>query len=126
MTSGELTVLGQRVEPGAARLESIDVDAAVTVVTFDGDELVAVCPVTGQPDFYAWEVSFAPAGRSIESKSLKLYLWSWRDRGIFAEALAARIAVELTELVGAPVTVRLVQHVRGGITTTVIAEGEQP
>jgi 7-cyano-7-deazaguanine reductase len=78
--------------------------------------LTALCPITGQPDFYELTLTYRPNGSLIESKSLKLYLWSFRDRGIFAEDLAATL---LKDLVSAcdPVemTVDLTQQVRGGL-----------
>jgi len=86
------------------------------VVEFTTNELTALCPITGQPDFYELTLTYRPNGSLIESKSLKLYLWSFRDRGIFAEDLAATL---LKDLVSAcdPVemTVDLTQQVRGGL-----------
>ncbi|HZY56879.1 MAG TPA: hypothetical protein VFE09_03665, partial [Rubrobacteraceae bacterium] len=58
-------------------------------VEFTTNELTAVCPITGQPDFYELRLSYRPREALIESKSLKLYLWGFRDRGLFAEDLAA-------------------------------------
>jgi 7-cyano-7-deazaguanine reductase len=90
-----------------------DTDA---VVEFTTNELTATCPITGQPDFYELKLSYRPREALIESKSLKLYLWGFRDRGIFAEDLAATL---LKDLVAAcdPVemTVDLTQQVRGGL-----------
>src|ERR687897_1856922 len=90
-----------------------DTDA---VVEFTTNELTATCPITGQPDFYELKLSYRPKGWLIESKALKLYLWSFRDKGIFAEDLAATL---LEDLVSAcdPVemTVDLTQQVRGGL-----------
>ena len=53
-----------------------------TVVEFTTNELTALCPITGQPDFYELTLTYRPNGSLIESKSLKLYLWSFRDRGL--------------------------------------------
>jgi 7-cyano-7-deazaguanine reductase len=90
-----------------------DTDA---VVEFATNELTALCPITAQPDFYELTLTYRPNRSLIESKSLKLYLWSFRDRGIFAEDLAATL---LKDLVSAcdPVemTVDLTQQVRGGL-----------
>ena len=90
-----------------------DTDA---VVEFTTNELTATCPITGQPDFYELTLTYRPKESLIESKSLKLYLWGFRDRGIFAEDLAATL---LKDLVAAcdPVemTVDLTQQVRGGL-----------
>ncbi len=86
------------------------------VVEFTTDELTAICPVTGQPDFYDLKLSYRPRGRLLESKAMKLYLWGFRDEGAFAEDLAATL---LDDLVAAcePVemTVDLTQRVRGGL-----------
>src|SRR4028118_1153948 len=59
------------------------------VVEFTTNELTAICPVTGQPDFYELKFSYRPRERLIESKAIKLYLWGFRARGAFAEDLAA-------------------------------------
>jgi 7-cyano-7-deazaguanine reductase len=90
-----------------------DADA---VVEFSTNELTAICPITGQPDFYELKLSYRPGTRLLESKAMKLYLWGFRDRGIFAEDLAATL---LEDLVAAcePVemSVDLTQQVRGGL-----------
>ncbi|WP_047864475.1 preQ(1) synthase [Rubrobacter aplysinae] len=96
------------------------------VVEFSTDELTAFCPVTGQPDFYVLRLSYRPAGRLLESKALKLYLWGFRDKGAFAEDLAATM---LEDLVAAceprGMTVDLTQKVRGGLELrTVVRHGE--
>ena len=114
----------------AKRLEVVpwshrDTDA---VVEFTTNELTATCPITDQPDFYELKLSYRPKESLIESKALKLYLWGFRDKGIFAEDLAATL---LKDLVGTcdPVemTVDLTQQVRGGlqIRTVVHRRGEQ-
>jgi 7-cyano-7-deazaguanine reductase len=86
------------------------------VVEFTTNELTATCPITGQPDFYELKLSYRPKGWLIESKALKLYLWGFRDKGTFAEDLAATL---LKDLVGAcdpqEMTVDLMQQVRGGL-----------
>src|SRR4028119_1469168 len=89
--------------------------------------LPAVCPVTGQPDFYDLKLSYRPKGRLLESKAMKLYLWGFRDEGAFAEDLAATL---LKDLVAAcdPVemTVDLTQRVRGGLQIrTVVRHASQ-
>ena len=86
------------------------------VVEFTTNELTATCPITGQPDFYELKLSYRPKGGLIESKALKLYLWGFRDKGIFAEDLAVTL---LKDLVGAcdpqEMTVDLTQQIRGGL-----------
>jgi|SRR5690606_22541719 len=86
-------------------------------------EFTCLCPRTGQPDFATIEIEYVPDALCVELKSLKLYIWSYRDRGAFHEAVTNRI---LDDLVGAlaprfaRVTGRF--NVRGGITTSVVAE----
>ena len=98
-------------------------DSHVDLVHFHSSELTAVCPVTSQPDFYSIDIEYVPATSCIETRSLKLYLRTFDGRGIFAEHLAPLIAGHLADAVEVPVTVRLTQQVRGGITTTVTATG---
>jgi 7-cyano-7-deazaguanine reductase len=94
-----------------------DTDATVEFTT---NELTATCPITGQPDFYELKLSYRPKESLIESKSLKLYLWNYRDRGIFAEDLAAMLLKDLVAACDpAEMTVDLTQQVRGGLRTIV-------
>ena len=104
-------------------LECFEAPDALSWVTFESEELTSMCPVTGQPDFSRVEIGYRPAGRCLESKSLKLYLWSFRDQGIFCEGLASQIAHDVAEATGSPhVDVIVRQNVRGGIVTTARAE----
>jgi len=86
-------------------------------------EFTCLCPKTGQPDFATFELEYVPDELCVELKSLKLYLWSFRDRGAFHEAVTNQIA---DDLAGAckPRFLRLSGkfNVRGGIYTTVIVE----
>ena len=121
---GREPMLGRTVGPEEwGRLETFPADPHQTLVELGGDELSALCPgVTGlQPDLYRWVIRYRPADRCVESKSLKLYLLTFRDTAIFAEHLAPRLADDLSAAVGAPVYVRLAQNRRGGIETTVEA-----
>ncbi len=87
------------------------------------DEVTSLCPVTGQPDLARVEIEYEPTAQCIESKSLKLYLWGFRDRHVFAEALAAEIAGEVMATAQPHrVTVTVTQRPRGGITITAVAE----
>jgi 7-cyano-7-deazaguanine reductase len=90
-------------------------------------EFSCLCPRTGQPDFATLKLEYVPQERCVELKSLKLYIWSFRDRGTFHEAVTNEI---LTALVGAtdPRFMRLTAefNVRGGIYTTVTAEHRAP
>jgi 7-cyano-7-deazaguanine reductase len=92
-------------------------------IRFTCPEFTCLCPRTGQPDFAAISISYSPRDLCVELKSLKLYLWSYRDEGHFHEAVTNRI---LDDLVGAvrPRWMRVVGrfNVRGGIRTVVRAE----
>lgn len=95
----------------------------VTEVRFSTEELTSLCPITGQPDISSVEIAYEPGDWCVESKSLKLYLWGFRDRPVFAEALAAEIAGEIHGTAKAKsVTVTLTQRPRGGITISATAE----
>jgi 7-cyano-7-deazaguanine reductase len=92
------------------------------VVEFTTNELTAACPITGQPDFYELTLSYRPKESLIESKSLKLYLWGFRDKGIFAEDLAATLLKDLvTACDPVEMTVDLTQQVRGGLQIRTVA-----
>jgi 7-cyano-7-deazaguanine reductase len=86
-------------------------------------EFTCLCPRTGQPDFATLELEYVPDRLCIELKALKLYIWSFRDRGTFHEAVTNEIIDHLARAV-TPRFMRLSAHfhVRGGITTQVIAE----
>src|SRR5438445_6523537 len=90
-------------------------------------EFTCLCPKTGQPDFATLFLDYIPDAKCVELKSLKLYIWSYRDEGAFHEAVTNRI---LDDLVAAtqPRFMRLTAKfgVRGGIYTTVIAEHRAP
>ena len=96
------------------------------LVHMDLPEFTCLCPLTGQPDFAHFLLDFVPDQRNVELKSLKLYLWSFRDEGAFHEALTNRIASELINLL-APRYLRLLGrwYVRGGISTDVLVEHRQ-
>jgi 7-cyano-7-deazaguanine reductase len=82
-----------------------------------------MCPVTHQPDLATVEISYEPDRWCVESKSLKLYLWGFRDRAVFVEALAAEIAAEIMRT-AQPRWVRteITQRPRGGIEVQATAE----
>ncbi|MCG6886881.1 MAG: preQ(1) synthase [Proteobacteria bacterium] len=90
-------------------------------------EFTCLCPKTGQPDFANLKIEYVPDTRCVELKSLKLYIWSYRDEGAFHEKVTNTI---LDDLVAAtePRFIRLTAdfNVRGGIYTTVVAEHRQP
>jgi len=86
-------------------------------------EFTCLCPRTGQPDFATLFLDYVPDRRCVELKSLKLYIWSYRDQGAFHEAVTNRILDDLVEATR-PRYMRLTArfYVRGGIYTTVVAE----
>lgn len=86
-------------------------------------EFTCLCPKTGQPDFATLVLDYVPGKLCIELKSLKLYIWSFRNQGAFHEAVTNQILDDLTRAI-APRYMRLTAHfnVRGGIFTTVVAE----
>jgi 7-cyano-7-deazaguanine reductase len=86
-------------------------------------EFTCLCPKTGQPDFGTLIVDFIPDETCIELKSLKLYIWSFRDEGCFHEAVTNRILDDLAKA-AQPRFMRVTARffVRGGIFTTVVAE----
>jgi 7-cyano-7-deazaguanine reductase len=119
----ELTVLGHTVREPIAHVEVFPAPEHVTTVRFTTDEVASLCPVTRQPDLSHVVIEYVPDRWCIESKSLKLYLWGFRDRPVFAEALAAEIAGEVMATAQPrSVTVTLTQRPRGGIEVSVVAE----
>jgi 7-cyano-7-deazaguanine reductase len=89
-------------------------------------EFTCLCPRTGQPDFATLELDYVPDQLCVELKSLKLYIWSFRDRGAFHEAVTNEIADHLDAALKARflrLSARF--NVRGGIYTTVVAERRQ-
>ena len=119
----ELSVLGQTVRHPIDHVEVFPAPQHVTKVRFTTDELCSVCPVTQQPDVATLVIEYAPRDWCIESKSLKLYLWRFRDMPVFAEALAAEIADEvMTTVKPHSVKVSLTQRPRGGIEVHAEAE----
>lgn len=90
--------------------------------TYYTEELSALCPVTHQPDIYSAEITYlAPV--TFESKGMKHYLWGFRDQGISCEALAHKIATDLSHALNHPVTVTLTQQVRGGLSLSASVTG---
>ena len=92
-------------------------------VRIDIPEFTCLCPVTGQPDFATLLLEYVPDSKCVELKSLKLYVWSFRDQGAFHEAVTNQIKNDLVDRL-APRFLRLTGkfNVRGGLYTTVIAE----
>lgn len=92
-------------------------------VHLDIPEFTCLCPLTGQPDFARFRIDYIPDKRNVELKSLKQYMWSYRDKGAFHEDVTNRILDDLVAAL-APRFIRVSAqwYVRGGIFTTVVAE----
>jgi 7-cyano-7-deazaguanine reductase len=121
--STEFVALGH---PGSERYAGLETfpNPGVSRVEMRSDELTAVCPVTSQPDLYVASIEYWPEALCLESKSLKLYLSSFRNEGAFCEALAVRMRDDIAEALRLPpdkVRVTLEQKARGGITITAVS-----
>ena len=115
---GEFVALGHAGSEHYAGLETFP-NPGVALVEMTSDELVAMCPVTNQPDMYVATIEYEPDKLCLESKSLKLYLAGFRNEGAFCEALAVQIRDDVAkalELSSGRVSVTLEQKARGGIT----------
>ncbi len=90
-------------------------------------EFPCLCPKTGQPDFATIYLDYVPDERCVELKSLKLYMWSFRDQGAFHEAITNEMLDDLVRAT-APRYMKVTAefYVRGGIYTTVVAEHRKP
>ena len=92
-------------------------------IRFDTEEFTCLCPMTGQPDFAHLTITYVPDQLCVESKSLKLYLWSFRNEGAFHEAVTNQILDDLVSAIR-PKWMRVEGDflIRGGIRTLVVAE----
>ena len=121
ISTDHLTALGSRVD-GSLSWEDLETFAApegVKEVSFLTHELTAFCPVTAQPDLYTLTITYVPNEVCVESKTLKLYLNGFRDKGMFGEAIADVICDDLTKALNPlRMTVTAVQQIRGGLQMT--------
>jgi len=120
----DLTLLGREAKP-SKRLETFPnrhPDRRY-VVRLETDEFTCLCPATGQPDFANILVEYIPNQKILESKSFKLYLWSYRNEGVFHEHVINKILEDLVATLE-PHWCRVVGafQIRGGINITVEAE----
>jgi 7-cyano-7-deazaguanine reductase len=123
---GELHALGHAGSDSFVGLEIIELTERLFEVTFTSDEFTAVCPVTGQPDLYELQIRLLRTNISIESKSLKIYLNGFRNKGCFAENLVTKIKRDVEAAIKESdarvhdlffeVCVSITQKARGGIT----------
>jgi 7-cyano-7-deazaguanine reductase len=89
-------------------------------IAFDAPEFTCLCPLTGQPDFARFKMTYVPDEKCVELKSLKLYLWSYRNQGAFHEAVTNRIADDLVQALSPRALVVTGDwFIRGGISTVV-------
>ena len=118
-----LTLLGRPAQPGK-KLETFPNRHAGRryTVTLSTDEFTCLCPLTGQPDFATVTIRYIPDRRVVESKSLKLYLWSYRNEGVFHEHVTNTILEDLVKALD-PHWIEVVGafKARGGIAITVKA-----
>jgi 7-cyano-7-deazaguanine reductase len=122
MSPFEFEALGRQVRKPIRKLEIFSKPPGVEKVVLDSDEVTSLCPVTGQPDWETVVIEFAPHEYCIESKSLKLYLWSYREEGMFCEAMSAQIAQDVFDACKPYwCTVTVYQKSRGGIKITATA-----
>ncbi len=119
-----LTILGSGTRPNK-QMEAFPNRAPdrFYLVTLDTDEFTCLCPKTGQPDFAHIHVQYVPDQKVVESKSFKLYLWSYRNEGAFHEHVVNQIMDDLVNLLD-PHWIRVtgVFNIRGGIGIRVDAE----
>ncbi len=124
-----LTLLGGKAEP-TRRLETFPNHNPERdyVVRLETDEFTCLCPATGQPDFATITVEYVPGPKIVESKSFKLYLWSFRNEGVFHEHVTNQILGDLVQALEPRwCRVQAAFNVRGGIAITVEAEhGRRP
>ena len=127
MEKKEFKFLGKKSVEPSRTFDVFPCPDNITIVKFESNEFTSFCPVTHQPDFNHIIIEFEPDKLCIESKSLKLYLWSFRDEAIFAEGLANIIAEEIyNAILPNWCKITLNQNIRGGIQLSVIAEKRKP
>jgi 7-cyano-7-deazaguanine reductase len=122
-----LTLLGRKAHP-SKKLEVFPNHNPQRryTVTLSTNEFTCLCPATGQPDFATITLKYIPAKWILESKSLKLYLWSYRDEGVFHEHLVNTICDDVVKVLDPHwIEVTGVFSARGGIAISVVATHER-
>ena len=123
--SEDITILGNKFsEPiGPDKLEFFVPEMTPSMVSFKTDQFTSLCPVTMQPDYSYIQIDYVPDIKLVESKSLKLYLWSFRDKGITCEDLSTAICTDLDNALNPiSITVTVKQAMRGGLETLAVTE----
>jgi 7-cyano-7-deazaguanine reductase len=112
----ELTKLGRQDAAADRNVETFPINDRSQEIVIDCREFTCRCPITGQPDWATIEIRYRPANRAVETKSLKLYLETFREEGIFHEHLATVIRDDLVKAMD-PKSLRVTVsfNVRGGI-----------
>jgi 7-cyano-7-deazaguanine reductase len=114
-----LTKLGRPDAAADRNLETFDIRDSSQEITIDCREFTCRCPVTGQPDWATIRIDYRPSDRGVETKSLKLYLETFREEGIFHEHLATKIRDDLVAALAPPfLKVTVAVNPRGGIALT--------
>lgn len=118
----EAKYLGKTVRHPVSELDVFPAPKGVSLVTMTSDEVASSCPITGQPDFYTVAIEYVPNELCIESKSLKLYLWSFSTQQMFAEKMTADICDRVVaDIKPKRCKVTAVQKARGGITLEIVS-----
>lgn len=117
------TVLGKTVQHPIDYIDTFPAPEGVMEVVMEAFEFTSLCPMTGQPDFSTVSIEYTPDKKCIESKSLKLFLWQFREKGVFCEQLSADIADAVMKFIQPlHVLVTVDQSPRGGISIRSKAE----
>ena len=120
-----LTLLGEKTAGPARQLETFPNHhrGREYTITMETEEFTTLCPLTGQPDFAKISIQYIPDQKILESKSLKLYLWSFRDRGVFHEHVSNEILDDIVSVLE-PIFCKVKADfaVRGGISIKIETE----
>lgn len=101
--------------PNAGVLDTFPRPALCKHVTLYGSENTSLCPITTQPDFWSVRIEYRPSEKCLESKSLKLYLMSFRSFGAFCEQLSSKICDDVYSVLKCPLSVTVTFNSRGGV-----------
>jgi 7-cyano-7-deazaguanine reductase len=120
----DLTILGGESKPGK-KLEAFNNKSPgrYYLVTLETSEFTCICPMTGQPDFATIQITYVPDQKILESKSFKLYIWSFREEGAFHEHVINKMLEDLVEALDPHwIKIKGIFNPRGGIGIKVEAE----
>lgn len=115
--------LGKQTNEPTDKLDAVPWTNGPITITLEASEFTSLCPVTKQPDFGTLTIVYEPDEQIVETKSLKLWLWRWREIGAFNEQIVATIAEDFfAQIKPLRVTVTGHFHSRGGISVNPVAE----